>query len=174
MAVKGLIANMGAMAAFMAVMSTGFKVFENLSKSETAIEAVRDALDGLFEDAQTREGLKAQQSELEKLLEEYEQKGPEFDNVVKAIETRLEDTKNSLREANNVFEEQMAEIGSTLLFDTTVDDKIGDLEKRLPAIAEFIGADAELLIDSITNAIGKEISESTVDASPRDLLEGFI
>lgn len=174
MAVKGLIANFAVMAGFMAVMTTAFKLMENASKSSAAIEEMRDSLDGLFEDATTREGLKAQRNELQKLLEEYESKGPEFENVVDAIKTRMEDVENSLREANNVFDEQMAEIGSTLLFDTTVDDNIGDLEKRIPAIAKFIGADAELLINRITEEIGKEIADATVDASPRDLVEALV
>tara|TARA_B100000287_G_scaffold328394_1_gene312895 strand:+ start:1438 stop:9426 length:7989 start_codon:yes stop_codon:yes gene_type:complete len=174
MAVKGLVANFAVMAGFMAIMTTAFKMMENASKSTAAIEAMRDSLDGLFEDATTREGLKAQRNELQKLLEEYEAKGPEFENVVEAIKTRMEDVENSLREANNVFDEQMAEIGSTLLFDTTVDDNIGDLEKRIPAIAKFIGADAELLINRITEEIGKEIADATVDASPRDLVEALV
>jgi TP901 family phage tail tape measure protein len=175
-AILGLVANIAMMAGFMALMTTAMQIMENLSKTERAIKSVSDIMSGFFEGAQTREELAANKTELEKLLNEYTAMGDDYAEVVEAIQKRLDETNTAIAESNAEARKNMGEIGTELLFNTTVNDDIGDLTKRTEAIANYIGlrgeAENQLFKDNLSDAIGGQMIEG--DISPRDLAESLV
>ena len=175
-AILGLVANIAMMAGFMALMTTAMQVMENLSKTERAIKSVSDIMSGFFEGAQTREELAANKTELEKLLGEYSAMGDDYAEVVEAIQKRLDETNRAIAESNAEARKNMGEIGSEILFNTTVNDDVGDLTKRTEAIANYIGlrgeAETQLFKDNLSDAIGGQMIEG--DISPRDLAESLV
>ena len=175
-AILGLVANIAMMAGFMALMTTAMQVMENLSKTERAIKSVSDIMSGFFEGAQTREELAANKTELEKLLNEYSAMGDDYAEVVEAIQKRLDETNRAIAESNAEARKNMGEIGTEILFNTTVNDDIGDLTKRTEAIANYIGlrgeAEKQLFKDNLSDAIGGQMIEG--DISPRDLAESLV
>lgn len=175
-AVMGLVANFAMMAGMMAVMTTAMQVMQNLAKTESAIKGVGDIMSGFFEGAESRAELQANKTELERLLKEYSSMGEDYAEIVEAIQQRLDENNRALAESNADFRESMGEIGTKLLFETTVNDEIGDLTKRTEAIAKYIGlrgeAETQLFKDNLSDAIGEQMIEG--DISPRDLAESLV
>ena len=181
-ALMGLIANLGIMAAFSAAMTLFFKFSENANKSEAAIQGVRGALDDLFGDRQSLVGQQESVKVLEDLLDEYKNKGKEFEDVVTAIEDRLEESNKNLIKQEIEYNKKLGEIVQESLFDSKVLFKNADPQKFLSAIGELAGTTIdnrgtrELFFDDLFQGIGSQLSNIATQGriTPRDILESFM
>ena len=190
-AIMGLVANLGIMAAFSAVMTAFFKITENAAKTGAVIQTVRDSLDGLFADRQSLVGQKVQVTELEKLLDEYKNKGSEFDEVVTAIEERLKEANKNLISSEIEYNKQLGEIVRETLFDSKTLMNNADVDKFIMAVAQSLGSDIdlakgfdgfgqsfseELFLDDFFQSIGGKLADITQEGilSPRDIMESFL
>ena len=150
-----LLASLGAMVAFGAIMGYLMKLWENSKKTAAAIREIGDEIKGVI-DLQDELVFSNLQRDLieDALANEMKKRSPD-QTLIKTFQQQLTDMDEGINQAKFNIEENMAEIGKALLLETTEDGV--NVEARLEGINRALGDTFDL--NEFFVEVGKQITD---------------
>jgi TP901 family phage tail tape measure protein len=150
-----LLASLGAMVAFGAIMGYLMKLWENSKKTAAAIREIGDEIKGVIDLQDELVFSNLQRGLIEDALENEMRKRSPDQTLIKTFQQQLSDMDEGINQAKFNIEENMAEIGKALLLETTEDGV--NVEARLEGINQALGNTFDL--NEFFVEVGKQISD---------------
>lgn len=160
-----LLASLGAMVAFGAIMGYLMKLWENSKKTAAAIREIGDEIKGVIDLQDELVFSDLQRGLIEDALANEMKKRSPDQTLIKTFQQQLADMDEGINQAKFNIEENMAEIGKALLLETTEDGV--NVEARLEGINRALGDTFDL--NEFFVEVGKQITDFE-NATTRTLL----
>ena len=150
-----LLASLGAMVAFGAIMGYLMKLWENSKKTAAAIREIGDEIKGVIDLQDELVFSDLQRGLIEDALANEMKKRSPDQTLIKTFQQQLADMDEGINQAKFNIEENMAEIGKALLLETTEDGV--NVEARLEGINRALGDTFDL--NEFFVEVGKQITD---------------
>jgi len=154
-ATVSLLASLGAMVAFGAIMGYLMKLWENAKKTSAAIREIGDEIKGVIDLQDELVFSNLQRGLIEDALANEMKKRSPDQTLIKTFQQQLSDMDEGINQAKFNIEENMAEIGKALLLETTEDGV--NVEARLEGINRALGDTFDL--NEFFVEVGKQITD---------------
>ncbi len=150
-----LLASLGAMVAFGAIFGYIMKLWENSKKTAAAIREIGDEIKSVIDLQDELVFSDLQKGLIEDALENEMKKRSPDQTLIKTFQQQLSDMDDGINQAKFNIEQNMAEIGKSMMLETTEDGV--NVEARLEGINRALGNTFDL--EEFFVEVGKQITD---------------